>query len=110
MPSIPLDAIDQKHPGLRYGQLVKTQFRDSQPDIPLYKTKISSIDERGETPLIWTVDNGETLQISISIHKIETEYAWVSSPELRDGLEVISLGTHLLKPGMAVRPVSEREI
>ncbi len=103
-------AIDQKYPGLRYGQLVKTKFRDSQPDIPLYKTKISSIDERGETPLIWTIDNGEALSTSISIHKIETEYAWVSSPELRDGLAVISLGTHLLKPGMAVRPLSEREI
>ena len=71
---------------------------------------ISSIDERGETPLIWTIDNGEALSTSISIHKIETEYAWVSSPELRDGLAVISLGTHLLKPGMAVRPLSEREI
>ena len=95
---------------LRYGQLVKTRFREFQPNDKLYRVKVSSIDERGEGSFVWIVDNGKARPVQVSISKIDTEYAWVSASHIKEGVKVITLGTHLLDDGLAVRSVNEREI
>ncbi|MDO6680666.1 MULTISPECIES: efflux RND transporter periplasmic adaptor subunit [Oceanospirillaceae] len=100
--------IDQPLSDLRYGQLVRTRFLVSNDSIPLYKMAISALDERGETPFIWTIVDGEAVPLNVDIQRIDKDHAWVTGSTLEEGLIVISSGTHLLKPGMAVQSLDAR--
>lgn len=87
------------------GEVVQTRFPLDKLPTDVFRVTLAAIDERGDGPQLWQMVDGQAQPIAISIERVERDMAWVRGEQLRQGLEVISLGTHLLTPGMDVRPL-----
>lgn len=91
------------------GEVVQTRFpMDSLPE-GVFQVAVAAIDERGDGPQLWQVTDGQAQRVAISIVRMQRDHAWVRGEQLRDGMEVVALGTHLLTPGMDVRPLVQEE-
>lgn len=67
---------------------------------------IAALDERGDGAQIWRIVEGRAQPLAVSVESLDMESARVRA-ELEDGSRIISLGTHLLKPGMEVRELAQ---
>lgn len=68
----------------------------------LMKVPISAIDERGQQPQIWHIEDGKAQAVAINVQQISEEYALITT-NLAVNSKVIRLGVHVLEPGMAVQ-------
>lgn len=68
----------------------------------IVRVPLGAIDERGQGPRVWVVENGQTKSVAITILSMSRETAQIQT-ELPVGTPVIAMGTHLLEQGMAVR-------
>lgn len=66
------------------------------------RVPLGALDERSQGPQVWQVINGHAHAIPVELIALESEFAKVRASDL-EGQRVISLGTHMLTPGMAVR-------
>ncbi|MDZ7871098.1 MAG: efflux RND transporter periplasmic adaptor subunit [Rheinheimera sp.] len=71
--------------------------QDSQVQVPL-----AALDERAQQPQLWTVTDGKAVAHAVSVVSLNAEFATVRT-DLSANSRIITLGTHLLEPGMAVR-------
>ncbi|TVP60786.1 MAG: efflux RND transporter periplasmic adaptor subunit [Halomonadaceae bacterium] len=85
------------------GSILRTEFSLVQPgDAVLLKVPLSALDERGEGPLVWQVVQGQTQPLPVEVVSLGHRFARIHG-DLAPGDAVVALGTHLLRPGMAVR-------
>ncbi|MGS2743526.1 efflux RND transporter periplasmic adaptor subunit [Halomonas sp. LS-001] len=92
------------------GDVVNAHFMlDEKKSTASFYVPVAALDERGDGPQLWQIVDGKAQPMSIVPERMTREHVWVSGEALVEGQSVISLGTHLLKPGMAVRPLSEED-
>ncbi|RUR34838.1 efflux RND transporter periplasmic adaptor subunit [Vreelandella andesensis] len=72
-----------------------------------FRVPVAALDERGNGSQLWQVVDGKAQPLPVTPERTTREHVWISGEGLEEGQAVISLGTHLLTPGMAVRPLSE---
>ncbi|MDN6297423.1 MAG: efflux RND transporter periplasmic adaptor subunit [Halomonas sp.] len=92
--------------GIGLGEVVQTRFVTAMPDAgapALYRVPVAAVDERGEGPRLWHIIDGKARAFAVKVTRVERDQALVSGSELRSGMRVIALGTHLLTPDMPVR-------
>lgn len=90
------------------GEVVQTRF--TLPETASrgrFRVPVAALDERGDGPRLWRIVEGEARPRAVTLERVTREHAWVSGEGLEAGQAVISLGTHLLTAGMAVRPLGE---
>lgn len=63
---------------------------------------LGALDERGKGPRVWIVENGKAEPVAVEVVSLSIETALIKT-DLPVGTPVVAMGTHLLKPGMAVR-------
>lgn len=97
-----LPAKDGFTPKLQLGSVVRAQFKASEPTRTTFVVPLGAINERGNGPHIWRIQNGTVVPAPVSVVKIESETALITGP-LNSGEQVVAVGTHLLQEGMAVR-------
>jgi hypothetical protein len=66
---------------------------------------IAALDERGQGPQVWIITDGTAQPVAVKLVSLTAETAVIES-DIVTGTKVIALGTHLLKPGMAVREIA----
>ena len=94
--------INENNLKLGLGSVVHTQFSDKKESKIIFSVPISAIDERGEGAYIWQIIDGKAQPKSVSIVRLRSDMAQISG-NLTAGEKLISLGTHLLVPGMEVQ-------
>lgn len=67
---------------------------------------IAALDERGDGPRIWRIVDGAAQPLPVTVESLDMETVRVRA-DLAEGSRIISLGTHLLKPGMTVRELGQ---
>jgi hypothetical protein len=72
-----------------------------------FRVPVAALDERGDGSQLWQVVDGKAQPLPVMPERMTREHVWVSGEGLEEGQAVISLGTHLLTLGMAVRPLNE---
>lgn len=81
-------------------EATKRQHAEGTQRVPL-----AALDERAEGPRLWRVVNGQAETVQIEVLAVDGTHANIRSP-LAIGDRVVSLGTHRLTPGMAVRELA----
>jgi len=76
-----------------------------QPSKTLTTVPIGALDERGQGPQVWLIFEGKAQPLAVKIVSLNSETAVIEA-DLPVGTKVISLGTHLLEPGMLVRDIA----
>lgn len=89
---------------LRLGTVVRVELDLENSGPPMLEVPIGAINERGEGPQVWQIVDGQARPFRVTLIDMDTEHARILA-ELPPGSEVIALGTHLLEPGMPVRPL-----
>lgn len=90
------------------GEVVQARFTlDEAEGAGRFRVPVAALDERGDGPQLWHIVEGQAEPLPVALERMTREHAWVRGEALRDGQAVIALGTHLLTPGMAVRPLGE---
>ncbi len=94
-------SLNQQPAELALGRVLAVQLQlpaqDRQVQVPL-----AALDERGQQPQLWTVTDGKAQPHAVKVVALNAESATVRT-ELPADSRIITLGTHLLEPGMAVR-------
>ncbi|MDZ7853223.1 MAG: efflux RND transporter periplasmic adaptor subunit [Halomonas sp.] len=91
------------------GNIVEARFTlDDAEANGHFSVPVAALDERGEGAQLWQIVEGQAQPLAVTVERITREHARVSGEGLEAGQAVISLGTHLLTPGMAVRPLDEK--
>ena len=94
---LPADATD-----LQLGSIVRVTFANAGTDEPRFVVPVSAVSERGKGPQVWKIVDGKVILVSVELLEINAETARISAP-LKSGDVIVTLGTHLLHEGMAVR-------
>jgi hypothetical protein len=68
----------------------------------VFEVPIGAVDERGQGPQLWQLDEGQVRPVTVAVLRLGLETATIRAP-LAAGTHVVALGTHLLHAGMAVR-------
>lgn len=87
---------------LQLGSVVRVQLQRTAMNTNLVTIPISALDERGEGARVWQVIDGKAQPTAVKVISLGMDHARVQGM-LKPDSRVISLGTHLLTPGMAVR-------
>ena len=87
---------------LQLGSIVRIDLMRSGQDGGLVTVPIGALDERGDGPRVWQVIQGRAQPVPVKVISVSADTARIQA-KLMPGSQVISLGTHLLTPGMAVR-------
>ena len=91
---------------LALGSVVATRFELSQPSpAAVYGLPIGALDERGQGARVWRVRDGRVETVPVQVLVVDDTQARVAGA-LGPQDRVVTLGTHLLQPGMAVRETS----
>lgn len=69
------------------------------------RVPLGALDERADGPRLWRVVNGQAESVPIEVLAVDATHAHIRSP-LAIGDRVVSLGTHRLTAGMAVRELA----
>lgn len=88
------------------GTVVSTRFALPNVTEGTIEVPLGALDERGAGAQIWQVVDGKAQPLPAKIVLLSTETARIQA-ELSANAKLIVLGTHLLKPGMAVRELPE---
>ena len=99
-------SVTEKSQDLALGSIVRAEFIMAADEALTFKVPITALDERGEGPRVWQIIDGYAQPIPIKVLTLDTEFAKIQG-ELTQGNKVISLGTHLLSPNMAVRELTQ---
>jgi len=91
---------------LALGNIVRAIFKRVEKSPDSLEVPLAALDERGGTPRIWVIRDEHAQPLSIELISLGTETALIKT-KLSAGSRVIALGTHLLKPGMAVQPLPQ---
>ncbi len=67
-----------------------------------FRVPLGAIDERGQGPRVWRIQEGAVTPVPVRVLALDGEYARIHGP-LSPGEHIVALGTHLLHEGMAVR-------
>ncbi|MDX1587801.1 MAG: efflux RND transporter periplasmic adaptor subunit [Oleiphilaceae bacterium] len=95
--------IEGAEESLVLGGIVRTAFSLAQAgDGPLLKVPLGALDERGDGPLVWQVVEGRTQPLPVTVVSVDNAFARIRG-DLAPGDAVVAIGTHLLRPEMAVR-------
>ncbi len=86
---------------LALGSVVRVRFATAAGGGGL-AVPLGALDERAEGARVWQVVNGIAQPIPVEVVALDAETAHIRA-KLAPGSRVVALGTHLLKPGMAVR-------
>jgi RND family efflux transporter MFP subunit len=87
---------------LPLGSIVQVQLTSENTEKNTLVVPLGALDERSEGPRIWRVIDGHVEPVPVKIIGLDAEYARITV-DLPPDTRIISLGTHLLNPGMAVR-------
>lgn len=96
-----LDASDPATP-LRLGAVVKVELDVGGDSGGLFEVPAGAINERGQGPQVWIIRQGMAEPVRVTLLEMDAENARIMG-DLEPGMQVISLGTHLLQSGMPVR-------
>lgn len=86
---------------LALGSVVRVRFVTATDDGGL-AVPLGALDERAKGTRVWQVVNGAAQPVPVEVVTLDAETAHIRA-KLAPGSRVVALGTHLLKPGMAVR-------
>jgi RND family efflux transporter MFP subunit len=84
------------------GIVVRVRFDDTSVTPDAWLLPIGAIDERGNDAQVWLIDDGQVRPLPVAVLGVDGERAKVRG-KLSGNEEVVALGTHLLRPGMAIR-------
>lgn len=85
------------------GAVVATRFELPQPSpAGVYALPIGALDERGQGPRVWRVRDGRVETVPVKVLVVDDTQARVAGA-LGPLDRIVTLGTHLLQTGMAVR-------
>lgn len=99
-------SILQEGQALALGTVVRARFLLPGDDIPTFIVPIAALDERGEGPVLWKIENGKAHTVKVQVISTTLETARVRG-NLRNDEKIIALGTHLLVSNMAVKALSQ---
>lgn len=94
-------ALPDSAASLPIGAIAELNVSTSEP-AQVVSVTLGALDERGEGPRVWIVENGQTRPVSVRVVSLSDETALIKT-ELSVGTPVVAMGTHLLTPGMTVR-------
>lgn len=90
---------------LALGSIVKVNLVKPMTKQNILSVPLSALDERGKGPRIWVFKAGKAIPVPINVLSLEHDIAKIQGDiSLND--HIISLGTHLLIPNMAVRELN----
>jgi RND family efflux transporter MFP subunit len=101
-----LPAENKSDPDLQLGSVVRTQFNASPSRETYFVVPLGAINDRGNGPHVWRIQDGKVTPVPVSVIKLESETAHVTGP-LQSGEQVVAVGTHLLQDDMTVRVQGE---
>ncbi|HKL52632.1 MAG TPA: efflux RND transporter periplasmic adaptor subunit [Wenzhouxiangellaceae bacterium] len=87
---------------LRLGSVVKVALDADGNGGDVVEVPVGAINERGQGPQVWIIRDGRAEPVRIVLLDMDAENARIMG-DLEVGMQVISLGTHLLQSGMPVR-------
>ncbi len=87
---------------LQLGSVVRVELKQTGQQADLVTVPIGALDERGDGARVWQVIDGKAQPIDVKVISLGIDKARIQGKLMPDS-RVISLGTHLLTPGMAVR-------
>ena len=102
--------IPEKSPELALGSIVRVQVEQTAEDsrTNTIRVPLAALDERGRGPQIWQVVQGKAEPLAVKLLSVTDDGAKiVLTAPLSNKAHIISMGTHLLTPGMAVRDLAE---
>lgn len=95
-----------KTDALALGSVVRVHFSAPADDDTTLEVPLAALDERGEGARVWRVVDGAAQPVAVDVVALNAETARIRA-KLAPNSRIIALGTHLLKPGMAVRERSQ---
>lgn len=89
----------------RLGVVVQTRFAVPALTANTLEVPLAALDERGKGPRVWRIKDGKAQPMPVVVTLLSSETARIRA-EFPANTSLIVLGTHLLKPGMAVRELA----
>ncbi len=86
---------------LTLGSVVRVRFATAADNGGL-AVPLGALDERAEGARVWQVVRGAVQPVPVEVIALDADTAHIRA-RLEPGSRIVALGTHLLKPGMAVR-------
>ena len=90
---------------LTLGSVVSVRLMQKQTTAS-HRVPLGALDERGETPQVWLVSDGMVTPLAVEVIDLGEEYAQIRA-NINATTPIVTLGTHLLTPGMAVRELAQ---
>lgn len=103
--------IQKEDLGLELNAIVRTEFSNNDKknsSHSLFSIPISALDERAKGAQVWKIINGHAIAKPVTVVRLTTDTAIVKG-DLKLGESIISLGTHLLTPNMAVQVLCQEQ-
>ncbi|GAB4179570.1 MAG: efflux RND transporter periplasmic adaptor subunit [Wenzhouxiangellaceae bacterium] len=94
-------ALASADPGLRLGSVVRVRLHTAA--VTLLEVPVGAINERGQGPQLWVIEDGRVHPVPVALVTMNDESAHIVA-DLPPDAQIVAAGTHLLEPGMAVRP------
>lgn len=91
--------------GPALGAIVQTRFALPALTANSLEVPLAALDERGKGPRVWLIKEGKAQPMPVVVTLLSHETAHIRA-DLPANTALIVLGTHLLKPGMAVRELA----
>ncbi|MEO6699002.1 MAG: efflux RND transporter periplasmic adaptor subunit, partial [Paraperlucidibaca sp.] len=88
------------------GGIVQTRFAVPALTADTLEVPLAALDERGKGPRVWLIKEGKAQPMPVLVTLLSSETARIRA-DFPANTALIVLGTHLLKPGMAVRELAK---
>lgn len=88
------------------GAIMQTRFAVPSLTANTLEVPLGALDERGKGPHVWLIKEGKAQPMPVVVTLLSSETARIKA-EIPANTSLIVLGTHLLKPGMAVRELAQ---
>jgi RND family efflux transporter MFP subunit len=84
------------------GTVVHVALTGDEAEADALQVPVGALDERGEGPHVWLVQDGHVQPVPVEVVKLDLEQAHIRAT-LPAEARIVAFGAHLLRPGMAVR-------